>query len=294
MSSSAWASTFATKCTRESLVTVRRECRLDEARTEVRAADADVDDVGDRATVVAGPRAAAHVADEGRHVVEDRVDVRHDVVAVDADHGVARRPQRDVQHRAMLGRVDLVAGEHRVAPGFDAGPAREREQRGERRVVDPVLRRVEREPGRLERRASTAGRRRMRTARGSGRRRRRRGRGRSRTGAGRSSVLDRWWFECGERRAHPRARIVDRMLRRRRRFVGSPIVPARAPPYRRRVDRLSGARDEARRFVSLRRRPLHARIGVCLSIPALSLLDLPQDRRVGRLRASTSAATRRR
>ena len=63
---------------------------------------------------VAGPLAGAHPVGEGGHPVEHRVHVGHDVLAVDLDHGVARGPQRGVQHRAVLGGVDLLAREHRV------------------------------------------------------------------------------------------------------------------------------------------------------------------------------------
>ena len=39
---------------------------------------------------------------------------RHDVLAVDHDRRAARRAQRHVQHRPVLGDVDLLAAEHRV------------------------------------------------------------------------------------------------------------------------------------------------------------------------------------
>ena len=85
------------------------------ARAEVAAADPDVDDGLDAPAGVAGPGAAAHAVGERAHAVEDRVDLGHHVHAVDLDHRVARRPQRDVQHGAILGDVDLLAAEHRVA-----------------------------------------------------------------------------------------------------------------------------------------------------------------------------------
>ncbi len=59
---------------------------------------------------------------EGRHAVEHRVHVRHDVVAIDDDRCAARRAQRHVQHRAVLGDVDLLAAEHGV-DALRAGPA---------------------------------------------------------------------------------------------------------------------------------------------------------------------------
>ena len=51
---------------------------------------------------------------ERRHPVEHLVHLRHDVLAVDDDRASARHAQRDVQHGAVLGDVDLLAAEHRV------------------------------------------------------------------------------------------------------------------------------------------------------------------------------------
>ncbi len=58
--------------------------------------------------------AAADRVGERRHPVEHRVHVGHDVDAVDDDPLACGRAQGDVQHRAILGRVDLLAAEHRV------------------------------------------------------------------------------------------------------------------------------------------------------------------------------------
>ena len=52
---------------------------------------------------------------EGGHPVEHLVDLLDDVDAVDDQRALARHPQRDVQDGAVLGDVDLLAGEHRVA-----------------------------------------------------------------------------------------------------------------------------------------------------------------------------------
>ena len=69
-----------------------------------------------RLPVWPGERAAAQTRGEVRHRVEHLMDVGHHVGAVDLDVGAARRAQRHVQHGAAFGRVDLLAGEHRVAP----------------------------------------------------------------------------------------------------------------------------------------------------------------------------------
>ena len=49
-----------------------------------------------------------------RHLVQNGVDLGHHVLAVVQDGRAARRAQRDVQHRALLRDVDLVAAEHGV------------------------------------------------------------------------------------------------------------------------------------------------------------------------------------
>ena len=73
------------------------------------------------------PLAGAHPLGEGAHAVERLVDLLDDVDAVDDQRAVARHPQRHVQHRAVLGDVDVLACEHRFAALLDAalrGPAR--------------------------------------------------------------------------------------------------------------------------------------------------------------------------
>ena len=107
-------------------VVIGRQRERRHRRAEVGAADADVDDVGDRLAGGAAGLAGAHRVGECRHGVQHRVDLRHDVVAVDREALAVGRPQRDVQHGAVLGDVDLLAGEHGVAPAFDVGRLGER------------------------------------------------------------------------------------------------------------------------------------------------------------------------
>ncbi len=106
-------------------------------RAEVGAADADVDDVGD-------PLVGADPIGERRHLVEHGVHVGHDVGTVDDHRHVGRRPQRDVHHGPILGDVDVLTGEHRVASGLDAALARPaRAVRARIGVVDRLLRVVD-------------------------------------------------------------------------------------------------------------------------------------------------------
>ena len=61
------------------------------------------------------------------------------VVADRAEHGAAIGAQGDVQHGAVLGDVDRLAAEHRVAPLGDAGGPGDGEQGDEHGVVDALL-----------------------------------------------------------------------------------------------------------------------------------------------------------
>ena len=142
-------STFETKRNVMSRAAVVAQRAVGHHRPEVGAADADVDDVGDRPPGRALPLAGADGVGERAHPVEHLVHLGDDVDAVDDERAFARHPQRHVQHGAVLGDVDLLAGEHRVAPLGDAGLLRERDEAPHRLVGDAVLRVVEEEPGRL-------------------------------------------------------------------------------------------------------------------------------------------------
>ena len=82
---------------------------------------------------------------EGAHPIEHLVHLGDDVDPVDDERAAARHPQRDVEHGAVLGHVDPLAGEHRVAPLGDTCLLRERDEQPERLVGDAVLRVVEEE-----------------------------------------------------------------------------------------------------------------------------------------------------
>ena len=86
----------------------------DHARTEVGAADADVDDGREALAGRTGALAGPHAAGEGLHAAEHLLHLCRDVLAVDDERRVGRPPQRGVQDRAVLGAVDVLAGEHRL------------------------------------------------------------------------------------------------------------------------------------------------------------------------------------
>ena len=118
------------------------------AGPEVGAADADVDDVGD-------PLVGADPIGERRHLIEHGVHLGHDVGTVDVHRHVGRRPQRHVHHGPILGDVDVLTGEHRVASGLDAALDRPARATAARigvvdrllRVVDPEITDLDDVPG---------------------------------------------------------------------------------------------------------------------------------------------------
>ena len=115
-------------------------------------------DGGDPLPGRAGPLAAAQPVGELAHPVQHLVHVGHDVLAVDAQLDAARLPQRGVQDRAVLGGVDVHAGEHRVAVLLEAGRRREIDQQFQRFAGDPVLAVVDVEVADRQRQFSAPGR----------------------------------------------------------------------------------------------------------------------------------------
>ena len=86
-------------------------------RAQVGAADADGHQVLDLLAGNALPLTGANALGEGIHAVEDLVHVGDDVLAVDDELALlgCRAAQRGVQNGAVLGGIDVLAGEHGVA-----------------------------------------------------------------------------------------------------------------------------------------------------------------------------------
>src|SRR5215469_11797698 len=82
-------------------------------RTEVRAADTNVDDIADALTCVAGPGTAADAVREGAHSVEDSMDLGNHIFPVDNDGRFFWGAQGYVQYGAIFGDVDFVPPKHR-------------------------------------------------------------------------------------------------------------------------------------------------------------------------------------
>src|SRR4029077_4796992 len=62
------------------------------------------------------PRAASHAVGEVGHFVENAVDLRDNVLAIDNDRCPSRSAQSYMQDSAVFRDVDLVAPEHSVDP----------------------------------------------------------------------------------------------------------------------------------------------------------------------------------
>ena len=118
-------------------------------RAEVGAADADVDDGPDALAGGAHPVAVADALGQLAHLVEDVVDVLGDVLAVDRELLGGGHAECHVEDGAVLGRVDVLAFEHGVAAGLDAGGPGDVHEEGHGVVGDAVLGVVQDEAGHL-------------------------------------------------------------------------------------------------------------------------------------------------
>jgi hypothetical protein len=84
---------------------------------QIRAADPDIDHVPDGFARKALPGAGADAFGEVPHLVQNRPDLGHHVLAVDRDRGIAQIAQGRVEHGPVFGEIDLLAGEQ-VFPGL--------------------------------------------------------------------------------------------------------------------------------------------------------------------------------
>ena len=128
-------STFDTKRKREVAIAVVAQRFVGHDRSQIAAADADVDDVADGLAGKPEPFAGAKLVGELGHMVEHLM------------HRVARfghfgrrqglpagRAQRGVQHGALLGDVDGVSAEHGVDALAQSAILRQRHEQAQRFV----------------------------------------------------------------------------------------------------------------------------------------------------------------
>jgi hypothetical protein len=76
---------------------------------------------------------------ERGHPVEDCMDARHYVGAVDDDRGTFRRAQRHMQSGTILGDVDFVAAKHRVDAAAQPGRFGKPDQQAQGLVVNSIF-----------------------------------------------------------------------------------------------------------------------------------------------------------
>ncbi len=110
---------------------------------EVRAPDADIDDVGEGLAGMAMDAAAVNSFDEAAHLLQAGAHFRHDILTIDGDRPVGAVTQSDVQYRALLSAVDFLAGEHRVDASTQAASFSELQQSIQRRLIDQLPREIE-------------------------------------------------------------------------------------------------------------------------------------------------------
>ncbi len=120
-------------------------------RAEMRAADADIDDVPDRGPGGAAPGAGVHALHEIAHPLELGPHRGHDIAAGDRKGALGAVAQGDMKRRPPFGEIDRLAGEHAPPPALEIGGAGEREEPSPGLFVGAVLRIVEHEPVRRER-----------------------------------------------------------------------------------------------------------------------------------------------
>ena len=123
----------------EPVLAVGLERLVGHHRTQVGAADADVDDRLDPPARHAGPLARPHALGEGVPPAQHLVHVGHDILAVHGQRRVGREAEGRVEHGPVLGDVDVLTGEHGVAAGRDPDLLGEAEQRGVDAIVEEVL-----------------------------------------------------------------------------------------------------------------------------------------------------------
>ena len=106
---------------------------------------------GDRFPGITLPFAGPDFVGTLFHVRQDRVDLRHHILAIDKDRPVRAIAQRDVQHGAVFGDVDFLPGKHLLGHPGHIALDRQLAQQGQGLLVDPVLGIVEKNAFEFER-----------------------------------------------------------------------------------------------------------------------------------------------
>ena len=86
-------------------------------RSQIGAADSDIDHVANALAGVATPFAAPNLVSELARVLQNLADFRHHILSLDVDRPVASIAQGNVQHGPLFGMVDDLAVKHPLGPG---------------------------------------------------------------------------------------------------------------------------------------------------------------------------------
>lgn len=126
--------------------------------TEIRAADANIDDVLDALAGVAFPLARADAIGKLGHAVEHCMDFWNNINPIDFDRCRTRSAEGCVEHGAVLGDVDLFTTEHGINLPAQPGGVREIDQAINCLAGDEVFRIIQEKPGGFELELLSAGR----------------------------------------------------------------------------------------------------------------------------------------
>jgi hypothetical protein len=119
------------------------QCLIGHHRTQVGAADSDIDDIAYALAGVTLPGAAPYTVGEVGHFVEHIVNIGHDIMTVNNDRCLSWRAQRYVKHGPILGTIDFLASEHGVDPRPQTGLFRQLNKELKRLVRNTVFRVIE-------------------------------------------------------------------------------------------------------------------------------------------------------
>ena len=125
-------------------------------RTQIRAANADVDDVANALPGKSQPLAAADSIREPSHSIEYFMNIQHNVFAIDNDDLIPCRTQRCMQNRPIFGAVDSFTAKHRFDAFGEKALFAKLEQQPQSLGRDSILRVVEIKASRFRSKAIAA------------------------------------------------------------------------------------------------------------------------------------------
>ena len=126
--------------------------------TEIRAADADIDDVFDALAGVAFPFSRADAVGKLGHAVENGMHLWNNINAIDFDRRRAWSAEGGVEDGAVLGDVDFIAPEHGIDFATQTGGVREIDEASDCLAGDQVFRIIQEKPSGFELELLSAGR----------------------------------------------------------------------------------------------------------------------------------------